>query len=301
MFNPTPLWVWLYGEKESRMEDLLWDLEDEDSGALDSYYTTYRIKLHQMDFATGATSSSMVQYYKPDRKTDFQVKNTSLDPKNPKDDMYLSMLEKKNNPDFDGLKLHQQLRKSFSKYITHSPNGRRAGPGWQFINPEEGGDLYNSNDKHGFIIDQGAASVSASASHQVVIMNSEDCYKINTPSTGEIIVLLRWMLAAVKPQKSKSSISSRKYAENCLFQHDIPTMVISFLPDSKVRILYGYFDGGRLRIAHTKAIAFDNDHYEENMDTLLQWTWPIICKDTSKPLPMQTIEESDESDESDQS
>ncbi|KAJ5317428.1 hypothetical protein N7508_001936 [Penicillium antarcticum] len=278
MFNPTPLWVWRYDHNEFLIEYLLRNLEGGKSRPIQPFPSKDHVSLHKMDFVTGAidfvtgaTSSSMVQYFKPNRRTEFQIRNTSLDPKNPKDDMYLSMLEKKNSPSFDSQRLHQQLRKSFSKYITHSPNGRTAVDGWQFINPQEGGDLYNSNDKHGFIIDQGAASVSASASHQIVIMNSEECHNINTPSTGEIIVLLRWMLAAVKPQKNKSKLDSRKYAENCLFQHDIP------------------------------AISFDDTQYEENMDSLLQWAWPIVCQDTSKPIPMQTIEESDETDQSDES
>jgi hypothetical protein len=76
-------------------------------------------------------------------------------------------------------------------------------------------------------------------------------------------------------------------------------MVISFLPDAKVRILYGYMDNGLFNVAHTKAVAFDNLQYEDNMNTLLQWAWPLLCKDTAKPVPMQMIEESDESDDSD--
>jgi hypothetical protein len=133
MFNPIPLWVWIYGEKERSIEELLWDLEDAESGAINSHFSTFRVKLHKMDFVTGATSSDMVNYFKPDLKTKFQIENTFLDPDDPNDDMFPSMLKKKNDPNFDSQKLHQQLRTSFAKYITHSPGGHRAAPGWQFI------------------------------------------------------------------------------------------------------------------------------------------------------------------------
>ena len=133
MFNPIPLWVWIYGEKERSIEELLWDLEDAESGAINSHFSTFRVKLHKMDFVTGATSSDMVNYFKPDLKTKFQIENTFLDPDDPNDDMFPSMLKKKNDPTFDSQKLHQQLRTSFAKYITHSPGGHRAAPGWQFI------------------------------------------------------------------------------------------------------------------------------------------------------------------------
>jgi hypothetical protein len=145
MHNPTPTWVWMYEKKESLIEDLLCDLINDDSRAVDSErytnnaefystdFSTHRLKLHKMDFVTGATSSSMVQYYKPNRTTKCKIGNTSLDPKNPTDDLFLFMLNEKNDPKFDGQKLHQQLRRSFVKYITHSPGGSTAPSGWQFI------------------------------------------------------------------------------------------------------------------------------------------------------------------------
>lgn len=76
-------------------------------------------------------------------------------------------------------------------------------------------------------------------------------------------------------------------------------MVISFLPKARVRILYGYFDQDRLKVAYTQALNFDADDYAAKMDILLQWAWPEAVADNSKPIPLPTIldDEEDEWDE----
>lgn len=68
-------------------------------------------------------------------------------------------------------------------------------------------------------------------------------------------------------------------------------MVISFLPDCRVRILYGYFDQGRLKVAYTEAINFDANNYSSKMGVLVQWAWPLVNFDTRKPIPLLTISE----------
>lgn len=73
-------------------------------------------------------------------------------------------------------------------------------------------------------------------------------------------------------------------------------MVISFLPKSRVRILYGYFDQDRLKVAYTQALNFDADDYASKMEILLQWAWPEAIADNSKPIPLPTILD-DEEDE----
>lgn len=76
-------------------------------------------------------------------------------------------------------------------------------------------------------------------------------------------------------------------------------MVISFLPDARVRVLHGYFDDGRLKVAYTQALNFDAEDYSDKMDTLLQWAWPLTDGDTTKPIPLPTIDD-DEEDEWDE-
>lgn len=76
-------------------------------------------------------------------------------------------------------------------------------------------------------------------------------------------------------------------------------MVISFLTDARVRILHGYFDNGRLKVAYTQALNFDAEDYAEKMDVLLQWAWPLTGGDTTKPIPLPTIKD-DEEDEWDE-
>lgn len=76
-------------------------------------------------------------------------------------------------------------------------------------------------------------------------------------------------------------------------------MVISFLPDARVRVLHGYFDNGRLKVAYTPALNFDAEDYADKIDVLLQWAWPLTDGDTTKPIPLPTIED-DEEDEWDE-
>lgn len=76
-------------------------------------------------------------------------------------------------------------------------------------------------------------------------------------------------------------------------------MVISFLTDARVRVLHGYFDNGRLKVAYTQALNFDAEDYADKMDVLLQWAWPLTDGDTTKPIPLPTIED-DEEDEWDE-
>ena len=68
-------------------------------------------------------------------------------------------------------------------------------------------------------------------------------------------------------------------------------MVISFLPNARARILYGYFDEGRLKVACTATLNFDSDNYSTKMEALLKWAWPQVNIDTSKPIPLPAIED----------
>lgn len=52
-------------------------------------------------------------------------------------------------------------------------------------------------------------------------------------------------------------------------------MVISFLPDARVRILHGYLDNNcRLQLAYTQALDFDTEDYAEKMDIFFNGLGP---------------------------
>lgn len=70
-------------------------------------------------------------------------------------------------------------------------------------------------------------------------------------------------------------------------------MVVSFQPQARARVLYGYFDGA-IKVHFTKTQAFDVPNYEKMMDYLLQWAWPLLSGRTSTIIPLPTITESDE-------
>ncbi|KAJ5199379.1 hypothetical protein N7491_000064 [Penicillium cf. griseofulvum] len=288
----TPIWIWLFKQKKSSLWQLYKELRHMEPGHLPNQVTN--IDIHPMDFWTGDTHSSLIHFFIPDTETTLKIANTALDPEDPLDDQFTWARKMKDDEDLIHQELHYELYRSFVNYLRHSPEGNKVPCFWQLVSMREDEGLYNSNDQHGFTIEKGARSIDGN-SHQVVVMKSEKCYHDTLPSTGELIVLVRWMLSGIRNRKHQFSRNHRHERK----QLDFPTMVISFLPDARVRVLHGYFDGGRLKVACTPALNFDAEDYADKMDALLQWAWPITDGDTTKPIPLPTIED-DEEDEWDE-
>ncbi|KAK4868245.1 hypothetical protein LT330_007443 [Penicillium expansum] len=286
-----PLWVWLFGQKEHSLRKLYKNLRYMQPGYISNQCCN--IDIHPMDFWTGDTDPSLVQFFTPDTDTDLKIANTALNPKNPVDDPFTRAQAMKHAQDFIPQEMHHKLHQAFSKYLRKSPGGTPIF--WDLVSMEEDESLFNSNDKHGFTIQMGATSADGKTAHQLVVMESDNCYHGILPSVGELMVLVRWMLSGIKNHKHQF----RRYHRQERAQHDFPTMVISFLPDARVRVLHGYFDDGRLKVAYTQALNFDAEDYTDKMDTLLQWAWPLTDGDTTKPIPLPTIDD-DEEDEWDE-
>ncbi|KAF4763249.1 hypothetical protein HAV15_000547 [Penicillium sp. str.  len=283
-----PLWVWLFKQKEHSLRILYRGLRCMQPGYISNQYAN--IDLHPMDFWTGDTDPSLIQFFTPDTDTNFKIANTALNPEDPVDDPFTWVRAMKHTQDFIPQEMHHQLHQAFSKYLRKSPIF------WELV-PMYGEDnsLFNSNDQHGFTIQMGATSADGKSAHQLVVMKSENCYHDTLPSVGELIVLVRWMLSRIKNHKHQFG----RYHRHERPQLDFPTMVISFLPDARVRVLHGYFDNGQLKVAYTQALNFDAEDYADKMDVLLQWAWPLTDGDTTKPIPLPTIED-DEEDEWDE-
>lgn len=96
---------------------------------------------------------------------------------------------------------------------------------------KEDGDLFNSNDHHGFTIEKGATCADAKAAHQLVVMKIHQCHHEILPSIGELVVLLRWMLCAISEHKHYLG----KHHRHERPQHDFP---VSIDPAPKICILY---------------------------------------------------------------
>ncbi|CAG8318576.1 unnamed protein product [Penicillium nalgiovense] len=290
---PTPICIWLFEQKEQSLQQLHRELRYMGPGYITNQVTN--IDIHPMDFWTGDTDPSLVQFFTPDTDTDFKIANTALDPEDPVDDPFAWVRAMKDSQDFTPHEMHHQLYKAFSKYLRKSPGGNKTPIFWNMVSMEEDDGVFNSNDQHGFTIQRGATSADGKAAHQLVVMESEECYHDVLPSVGELIVLVRWMLSGFKNHKHQFG----RYHRHERPQLDFPTMVISFLPDARVRVLHGYFDEGRLKVAYTQALNFDAEDYADKMDGLLQWAWPLPDGDTTKPIPLPTIED-DEEDEWDE-
>ncbi|KAJ5958875.1 uncharacterized protein N7479_006025 [Penicillium vulpinum] len=287
-----PLYIWLFKQKEHRLQKLYNELCDMEPGYITNQFAD--IDIHPMDFWTGETDPSLIQFFAPDTDTIFKIANTPLDPEDPLDDPFTRARDSKYQV-FVRQEMHHSLHMAFSKYLRKSPGGSKSPDLWSLVSMRDGESLFNSNDRHGFTIENGAKSADGMTSHQLVVMKSQSCYHEILPSVGELLVLVRWMLSGIKNQKRQFS----RYHRHERPQLEFPTMIMSFLPNARVRVLHGYFDGGQLKVAYTQALNFDAEDYTEKMDVLLQWAWPLAEGHTSKPIPLPTIED-DEEDEWDE-
>ncbi|KAJ5145956.1 uncharacterized protein N7515_000520 [Penicillium bovifimosum] len=264
---PKPLWKWRYEQKEEFLHAMYQGLSH-----LGPRYITNELEefdLHPMDFWTGDTDPSFIPYFFPDTETTSKIANTNINPEDRLDDPFTWAREMKSHEGLDSHKLHHALYAAFSKYLRKSPGGKHQSAWWDAVSMKEGKSLFNSNDRHGFTIQSGARCVDAKSSHQLVVMKSNQLCHETLPSTGEVVVLLRWMLDATKKHKRLMGRHHRQEQK----QYDFPTMVISFLPDARVRILHAAW-----------ALDFDTEDYAEKMDILLQWAWPEVEGDTTKPI-----------------
>ncbi|CAG8216551.1 unnamed protein product [Penicillium salamii] len=283
-----PNWVSLYRRKVSQLCELQSTLEDQKSHSTlkkqrNSCFATISnatIEIHSMDFATGATRC-MLGHFSPDVENAMEICS----------DDFSKLRELMNKYQrTDRSSMQETLLRTFIRY---SRNGKFCDPGpWtpscQFT--QDTGNLFNSSDKHGFTIESGATMADTVSGHRIVIMKSDSLVEKTLPSVGEILVLVRWMSSGYRPQM-KHLRKAQRLSQSERFIHDFPTMVISFLPDCRVRILYGYFDQGRLKVAYTEAINFDANNYSSKMGVLVQWAWPLVNFDTRKPIPLLTISE----------
>ncbi|KAJ5518834.1 hypothetical protein N7453_001256 [Penicillium expansum] len=304
-----PLWVWLFGQKEHSLRKLYKNLRYMQPGYISNQYCN--IDIHPMDFWTGDTDPSLVHFFTPDTDTDLKIANTALNSKNPVDDPFTRARAMKHAQDFIPKRCTISSTRHFRSTSANPPEVPPFSGTWSRkskfpvettqrlilgkCSMEEDESLFNSNDKHGFTIQMGATSADGKTAHQLVVMESDNCYHDILPSVGELMVLVRWMLSGIKNHKHQFG----RYHRQERAQHDFPTMVISFLPDARVRVLHGYFDDGRLKVAYTQALNFDAEDYSDKMDTLLQWAWPLTDGDTTKPIPLPTIDD-DEEDEWDE-
>ena len=74
---------------------------------------------------------------------------------------------------------------------------------------EENGWLFGSSDTHGFTVEKGATCTDNICGHQLVVMKSNRLEEEHRPSIGELIVLVRWMVAGTEPQMSHLSKRAR--------------------------------------------------------------------------------------------
>ncbi|KAJ5135127.1 uncharacterized protein N7515_004405 [Penicillium bovifimosum] len=286
---PKPLWKWRYEQKEDFLLFLYRGLSHLRPGYISNKLQGFDI--HPMDFWTGDTNPSFISYFFPDTETTSKIANTNVNPQDPVDDPFTWARRMKSFEGSDSDEMHHALYAAFAKYLRKSPGGKHQSAWWDPVPTDEEKSLFNGNDRHSFTVQSGARCADAKSSHQLVVMKSNQLHHETLPSIGEVVVLLRWMLDATRKHKHLLGRHSRQGQK----QHDFPTMVISFLPDARVRILHGYLDNSDcLQLAYTRALDFDTEDYAEKMDILLQWAWPEVQGDTTKPIPLPLVDEEED-------
>lgn len=130
---------------------------------------------------------------------------------------------------------------------------------------------------------------------------------------SELVALVSWMLGAMHQQGKARSARARKtlprhyvfpVCQRCLIISNelvqlgtnmSQTIVISFQPRARARVLHGYFDG-TLKVLMSGHLHFDVPDYSFQMDALLKWSWPTTCGLTTRILPLPTIIEREENE-----
>lgn len=138
-------------------------------------------------------------------------------------------------------------------------------------------------------------------------MESEDKPVGDGPMLAELIVLVSWILDAMRAQKRLMSRWDRRVlfpAHHTFPVCELPFVVmdvltnsqillISFQPRARARVLSGYYDG-TLKIQMSGHQEFDVPDYVGRMDGLLKWAWPHTNYMTTRIMPLPTIVEDDE-------
>ena len=128
---PTPVWIWLFEQKEHSLQKLHRELRYMEPGYITNQATN--IDIHPMDFWTGDTDPSLIEFFAPDTDTDFKIANTALDPEDPVDDPFTWVRAMKDSQDFTPHEMHHQLYKAFSKYLRKSPGGNKTPIFWDLV------------------------------------------------------------------------------------------------------------------------------------------------------------------------
>ena len=126
-----PLWVWLFKEKKNSLRQLHKQLLQMEPDHMPDQVSN--IEIHPMDFRTGNTDTSLIQFFTPDTDTVFKIANTALDPEDPVDDPFTWVRAMKKNQHFIPREMHYQLYKAFSKYVRKSLRGRNSPIYWDPI------------------------------------------------------------------------------------------------------------------------------------------------------------------------
>ncbi|KAJ5345224.1 hypothetical protein N7452_003228 [Penicillium brevicompactum] len=300
----APLWVLSYRNKQRELRQLHSALKQQDASPV--FDTSCKhIELHPMKFMTGQILygeeevGPMFTHFAP---------NPHVAIPDSLEDCFTKSRENRNTKSNNGDIITPNTKQLFESFERRSrisrPRPQQESRWYPASMWGKYDYLFNSNDTHGFTIESGATRTEATgckttSGHRLVVMKSDSLLHESHTSIGELVVLVNWMIAGFKDQ-TKPMRSKLGSLYNDRFNHDFPTMVISFLPDCHVRVLFGYFERSMLKVAYTKAIDFDTDDYDTNMRTLLQWAWPKVRSDTSKPVPLPTIlEENEEEDKDD--
>ncbi|KAJ5105013.1 hypothetical protein NUU61_002360 [Penicillium alfredii] len=334
--KPVPGWVWRWKQKERRLQAILAHLQAMKGPITDGQLQYLGIEKHNLDLASGATCCKSSSYFLPATNRKYAIGSTVLDPNDSEDDDFTrarrsskkdetraknkcgltpvrraKKLGKKRAAEKqeDGEKpqnqndLHGSLSSAFFTYLDMAINGTAVERGWNNIplNSFSKGSIKSHKGHQQFVLQRAVQVTGRRQCHQHIIMKSDAHTDENQLSVAELTVLVSWILAGMYPQKKKIS-NWRTRRELKSIHQTFPTLIISFQPRARARVLYGWFLDGRLHVAFTKAENFEVPEYPQMMDALLRWAWPKVVENTTRDTNLPTISERlDEDDESTES
>ncbi|KAJ5574125.1 uncharacterized protein N7459_008552 [Penicillium hispanicum] len=277
-----PLWVWHSTQAEGRLQDILARLKCTfDNTLTDKRLKALGIELHDLDFQSGVACCSTRSYFMPRRDGVYKIGNEEIPQSKLRSYGWNSWVGPGTGPGYD-LGEQDDIVIAFEEYA-YRLEKEGAQKSWKAVphTSSSCGDTVVKQGQHRSTVFRGASALGLHQCHrQVWVTSNKDGVRDETRlSVSELIVLVSWMLGGVRRQmKVISKWAQAKYIPP---HHVVPTMVISFHPQERARVMCGYFDG-TLKVQFTKFQEFDGFDVVDMRSYLLQWAWPVTCDRTTR-------------------
>ncbi|OJJ35044.1 hypothetical protein ASPWEDRAFT_40175 [Aspergillus wentii DTO 134E9] len=260
------------------------------------------IELSDLDFETGETSSTIFPYFMPSQDKTVSVSNSGIHPDN---DAFNTFNRSNTRRIFGEYDWYEYLHLAFGGYVGAIRERQQPefDQRWELPIPQDRRSTGSCAVRETMIYGKMQAR-RPSQSHRVVKVLVDKDIDENRPSVSEWIGLVSWMLGGMRYQleqikaqiPKKPSKDQRRELNKRRLHIVFPTLVLCFMKPARVRVLYGYFEYGILKVQFSKCQDFNVPNYVERMDCLLRWIFPTTNGDT-RLVGLQAISEDEEDEE----